>query len=259
MNLKKVLIMSGTSGLGLPVLNYLLKENYFIYLTVHTEKELTKIKQKYTNKNVLCLKVDILNDQDLKKIALLDIDVFISFVAICNAGSIIDIDIEKLKENFDVNVFSYFKVIQIVLKKMIYKKGKIILLSSLAGNLPFSFSGPYASTKASIDILSQTLRKELKYINKNIKVILIKPGFYKTGFNQYMFNSKYDNSEIIEKYKLTKKLLFKDYLISNYLEKKNFKSITNKIIKAIKKENPKKVYQAPFSQMLFSKFYQMFK
>ena len=42
------------------------------------------------------------------------------------------------------------------------------------------------------------------------------------------------------------------------LEKNHFNSITNKIIKAIKVNNPKFIYRAPIFQAIGSKIYELF-
>ena len=81
---------------------------------------------------------------------------------------------DKVRENFEVNVFSNFEIVQIVIKNMIKKdSGKIIMISSLAGILPLKFLGSYCATKSSIIMLTQVLKKEIKLISKNIKISLI--------------------------------------------------------------------------------------
>src|SRR5699024_5100227 len=117
----------------------------------------------------------------------------INNAAIGIGGSISEIKMNKVRENFEVNVFSSFEVVQIVLKQMIERKtGKIIIMGSLAALIPINFLGVYCATKASIQKLTLTLQNEIKMINKNIKVVLIEPGLYKTGFNQVMLENKYD-------------------------------------------------------------------
>ena len=50
--------------------------------------------------------------------------------------------------------------------------GKIIIMSSIISNIPIPFFGIYAGTKASITMTGKCLRKEIKAINKNIKVLV---------------------------------------------------------------------------------------
>ncbi len=81
------------------------------------------------------------------------------------------------------------------------KSGKIIVISSLAGIYPVSFIGSYSSSKAALIKITETLRREVKLIDKNIKFCLIEPGFYYTGFNQVMFDEAYDTLDIYFKNK----------------------------------------------------------
>ena len=165
----------------------------------------------------------------------------------------------KVRDNFETNVFSNFEIVQIVLKNMIKKrKGKIIMVSSLASIIPMPFLGAYSATKASINKLTEALNLELKLLNKNINVSLILPGLYKTGFNKLMFDKKYEYMDIDSYFKNQIELIKKsENKILKLFEKQNLDSIVKKITKAIISTNPKFRYKAPFSQVLFSKIYQI--
>ena len=69
-------------------------------------------------------------------------------------------------------------------------KGRIIVMSSMAANMPLPFMGIYSATKAAISNLTKSLQKELFFIGTNAKVILIDPGLYHTGFNQVFLDNK---------------------------------------------------------------------
>lgn len=258
--MKKILITGASSGIAATVINKIKDiDNYYIYVTTRTEKQADRVKKIYINyNNIKCFKLDITNDKDIDKVKKLDIDILINNAAIGEGGSIACIDINRLINNFDVNVFGTIKLTQIILKKMISNgSGKIINIASLAGVMPLPFAGCYSATKSSIIKLSITLKNELKLINENIKVVLIEPGFYYTGFNQVMIDNKYgDYHTYFDKcINIIKK---RENLMLKLLEKKNLDSITNKIIKAIELDNPKFIYRAPIFQVIGSKIYELF-
>lgn len=258
--MKKILITGASSGIIASVINKIKQNNnYYIYVTVRTEKQLKLVTERYKNyKNLECFKLDITNNKDIEKVKNLDIDILINNAAIGEGGSVACINIDRLINNFNVNVFGTIKLTQVVLSNMIIKgSGKIINISSLAGVMPISFLGVYSATKASIIKLSIALKNELKLINKNIKVVLIEPGFYHTGFNQIMIDNKYkDYFSYFNKHKnIIKK---RENLMLKLLEKNHFNSITDKIIKAIKVNNPKFIYRAPILQVIGSKIYELF-
>lgn len=253
--MKKILITGARSGIMNQVIEKI-KDHYFIYLTVHTEKQLERVKEKYNQyPNIQCFQLDVTNNKDRDKVRNLDVDILINNAAVGYGGSIIDMDINKIKENYEVNVFSNLSLTQIVLKNMIKKgEGKIINMASLAGIVPISFIGSYASTKASIIKLTETLNKELHMIS-DIKVSIIEPGFYNTGFNQVMFENKNINRYFKDQLEI---INTKQSFIHRYIEKKNLNSIVNKIVSCIDSKNPKLIYRAPFSQVIYAKIYSLF-
>lgn len=258
--MKKILVTGARSGIINKVIDKI-QNQYYIYVTVHTNKELEIVKNKYKdNKNIKCLKLDITNQKDINKIRNLDIDIFISNAAISESGSVAEIKIDKMRENFEVNVFSNFNIVQIVLKNMIKKgKGKIIMMGSLAGKIPMPFAGTYSATKASIIKLTEALNLELKLLEAQIDTVLILPGLYNTGFNKLMFDKKYDEMDIETYFNHHIELIKnKENIFLKLFEKKKFDSIVNKIIKAINKENPKFIYSAPLSQNIFAKIVSIF-
>lgn len=258
--MKKILYTGARSGIAKHVIDKFLNNNdYLIYLTVETDaqlKEVVRIYQKY--KNIKCFKLNLTDIKLLEVVDKLDIDILVSNAAIGNGGSVATIDIDKLKENFEVNVFSNFGLIQKVLKRMIKKdSGRIILMSSLASILPIPFLGSYCSSKASINKLAECLSLELKYIKSNVDIILIEPGLYHTGFNQVMFENKYDFKSYYFKNEIDT-IKRNENIMLNLLEKNNFDSIVKKIYKAITCDNPKFIYRAPIFQVIFAKIYQIF-
>ncbi|MBQ9011579.1 MAG: SDR family NAD(P)-dependent oxidoreductase [Bacilli bacterium] len=258
--MKKILFTGARSGIINRVIDNILND-YYIYLTVHTESELKIVKEKYKKyNNVECFKLDVLSKSDQKKISDLDIDIFVSNAAMGESGSMEEIDMDKVRTNFEVNVFANFEIVQIVLKKMIAKgRGKIIMISSLAGILPIPFLGSYCASKASIIKMTEALNLEMKLLDCKIDVCLIEPGLYKTGFNKLMFDKKYEWMDINSYFNRQIDIIRKSENIVLYLfERKSLNSIVKKIIKAIKKDNPNFIYRAPFLQSLGVKIYYLF-
>ena len=253
--MEKVLVTGARSGIINKVIDKIIND-YYIYLTVHTQSELKIVKEKYKNyPNVECLKLDV--TKDLDKVKNLGVDILISNAAISETGSVLEIDMDKVRDNFEVNVFSNFSLVQIVLKNMLKKgNGKIIMMGSLAGKIPLPFAGPYSASKASIIKLTEALNLELKLINNNIKIVLILPGLYKTGFNKLMFDKKYDDKDFIKYFDYHLKLIRNsENLVLSLFEKKKLDKIVNKIVKAVKSDNPKFIYSTPMYQYIFSKFF----
>lgn len=103
-------------------------------------------------------------------------------IAISGPTSITDID--EFRRQFEVNVFGLIATTQAFLPMLggtipcAHAPGKIMNLSSVAGQMAFPFMSPYTSSKFAVEGLSQCLRRELMLYG--IDVIIIGPGAIKT-------------------------------------------------------------------------------
>ncbi len=259
--MQTILFTGARGGIQAQVIEQIKKKNYKIYVTVHNEKQLELVQKYYQEySNIECLKIDVTNPDDLKKLEKLTIDILVSNAAIGEGGSMAEIPMNLVRANFETNVFSYFTVIQIILKKMIQrKKGKLINMASLAGIVPIPYLGSYSATKASIIKMTQALKMELKDLDCNIQICLIEPGLYHTGFNQVMLENKYTwmdyNSFFENKIEQIQK---RETLVCKLLEKKSLDRIVNKIVTAITAKNVKAIYRDPFFQVIGAKIYTLF-
>lgn len=260
--MKNVLFTGARSGIAKATIDKLKKQNYNIFATVHNEKQLESINRIYKDdKNVNGFVLDITKKEDMDKIEHLYIDILVCNAAVNYGGSLAEIDVNLVRDNYEVNVFSNLELIQLALKTMLKKgSGKIIIMSSLAGIYPMPFIGSYSSTKASLIKIAQTLKKEIDMLNTDIQICLIEPGIYYTGFNQVMFENKYPSMDIDTYFKSQIEIIRnREKFIHNFIEKKNLDSIVKKIILAINDETGRFLYRAPFSQVVFVKLYSLFR
>ena len=257
--MKKVLITGARSGIISKVIDNII-DDYELYLTGHTDSQVRVMKDKYKNyKNVTCIKLDITNEDDYRKIENIDIDIYIANAAIAESGSMIEMPVDRIRDNFETNVFSNFKVLQRVLQKMIKKgRGKVIIMGSLAGKIPMPFLGAYSGSKASLIKMTEALRFELMLLDSDIKVSLILPGLYRTGFNKLAMDKKYDFMDVNSFFEYQLDFIHSYDKFVLFFEQRALTSIVNKICQAIYSDNPKFIYSAPFSQNMFAKIISLF-
>ena len=146
MSIRKILclyIYSNTS-LGKSAAILLARRGHKVYASVHYEDQINSIKEiaNSENLNIEVFKLDILQKEERELILNYNIDVFISNAAIGDSGSVADVNIERIKNVFETNVFSNLHMIQLALKNMILnkKEGRIIILSSLVRKNSYAFS-----------------------------------------------------------------------------------------------------------------------
>ena len=255
----KILITGAAGGIGYLTALALSQRGHFVYLTVHTKKEEENLKERLKDiKNIEVMKIDITNELDRKKVLSLNIDCLFNNAAVGLGGSIIEADMDKVRKSFEVNVFSSFSLLQMVLRQMVDKdSGRIIVMSSLASTFTLPFIGIYSSTKASISSITKSLQKELFLMGTNVKVILIEPGLYHTGFNQVFLDNKYDEGKYFSHIK--EELNNVEHFLVRLGEKEKLDSIVVKIVRAIEDEKPKDVYRAPFIQSKLARIYNILK
>ena len=255
--MKKVLITGARSGMIYPVIQRL--KDYYVYVTVHTESELKAVKKLYKDcRNIECLKLDVVSDAD--KLDEFDIDVLVVNGATAESGSLMEIPLDMVRENFEVNVFSNLNIIQKVIKNMIYKGfGRVVIISSLTSKSPLPFLGSYCASKAALSSMARVLHYESMLLKANVQIVLVEPGLYRTGFNKLAFDKKYEFMDSDSFFASQIELIRKsENIYLKLIEKKNLTSIGNKIYKAITSDYPRFRYSAPFSHNLFSKIINLF-
>ena len=259
-----ILITVARSGIAHALIDTFIKKrkkNVVIYAAVKNAIQKKRLEEEYAKYHwIKPIVIDITKQMDRAKVRELDIDVLVSNAAIGKGGSMLEMPVDEMRYNFEVNVFSNVELTQLILKQMVEKnRGRVIVMSSLAGLVPIPFLGSYCATKASLIHLGTSLRYELKERKSKIDIVLIEPGLYHTGFNQLMFDDKYDRTSFRTYFDAQiMQLQKREYWIERYFEKRHLDTIVKKIRKAIDTDYPRKVYRAPFLQVLGSKIYQLF-
>lgn len=255
-----IFITGGASGIGYNLTLKLIKNGYFVFLGVHTNKEvrttLDKIGDIEYKDRVSVIKFDVTSKSDIKMLSKLNIDCLVNLAGVGIGGSLINMEVVDIKKNFEVNFFGPLRVVKEYIKSRGNFSGKVIFVSSIAGIMPIPFLGSYCASKASIDIFARALYLELKKTNKKILVKLVVPGAYKTGFNQYMIENKehLDFGDFIED---KESIIESQKKMFSYIEKRSLDSVVNKIYSAIVSNSSKHVYRVPFFQSVVSKFYML--
>ena len=137
----------------------------FFDVTNHSaiESEAKKVEEKIKNEGLACL---------------------INNAGIAVTGPLMHLSIDELKKQFEVNVFGLMAVTQAFLpmlgakKNYALPKGKIINISSVAGQTSMPFMGPYCGSKHALEGISNSLRREL--LLYGIDVVIVAPGPVKT-------------------------------------------------------------------------------
>lgn len=250
----KILITGAGSGIGKDVSVALSGLGHKVYATAKLENDASSLNKLAKEKGLSLesFKLDITSKKDRERILDYDIDVLINNAAGGESGSLSEIDIDKIRDNFETNLFSTLSLTQLALSKMIKKNsGRVVFISSIAGHATIPFLAPYTMTKAALSNGVYALREEIEKISGEIKIILVEPGGYATGFNQRNIAKKYKwMGERSYFYGLVNKIKIEEERYFRLIEQKSTNSIVNKIVAAVEDENPSHLHRAPWWQGL---------
>ncbi len=98
------------------------------------------------------------------------------------SGAFESVPIERLRRQFETNVFGPLELCRLVLPGMRRERqGRIVNVSSMGGRLTFPGAGAYHASKYALEAFSDALRFEVAGFG--IQVVLIEPGLIRTEFS----------------------------------------------------------------------------
>lgn len=184
------LITGAGTGFGKGIAFGLAEQGEKVIAGVETMSEVSSLRQEALEKKLYIQieKLDVTDPADRQRAWSWEVDVLLNNAGIAEGGSLADIPEERLRNQFEVNLFGPLLLTQKIAKKMVKKhRGKIIFMSSVSGLMADPFMGPYCGTKFAIEAFADSLSKELQEFN--VQVATINPGPYLTGFNDREFEA----------------------------------------------------------------------
>lgn len=186
---KNVLVTGGGRGIGKEVALDFASRGANVAVSARTEKELIQTVTEIENYGVegFAIPSDLSTIEGIHRCAKTFLDHFGRCdVLVCNAGmtqvaSIVEMDIERAKKLFDLNIMGYYGLIKFIVPNMIDNKaGSIIMTSSVQGNVFYPpKKAAYSASKAAVTAMGKCLNTEFKPHGISVNVIL--PGGIETS------------------------------------------------------------------------------
>ena len=179
---KIAIVTGGSSGIGESIALAMSKNGYTVYATARNPKtEGLSASFKY-------LKMDVQSEESVdsavSRVIELEsrIDVLVNCAGLGINGPIEETPVEMVKNVFETNVFGLVRVSQAVLPIMRKQSsGFIINISSIAGEFGLPLRGFYSASKASVEMITEALRMEVKQFG--IRVTSVQPGDFATNIS----------------------------------------------------------------------------
>lgn len=212
-NLKNntALVTGGSRGIGRACVQFLSKAGADVAFTYNTNEKLAnKLCDEYTGKNIVrSFKVNTNNEDYICNVINTvendfgKIDILVNNAGIWKKSDIENLSLDKWNNTININLtgtFLFTKYVVPIMKKNNF--GRIINISSTAGQRGEAFYSHYAASKGGIIAFTKSLAVELgKY---NITVNSVAPGWVKTDMTGDVFENKHEEVKIIKEIPLRK-------------------------------------------------------
>lgn len=236
--MKYVLITGAYGGMGRKTVD-LFKEKGFTVFALDR-----KVGEK--EDGVIPLEVDVTDENTIiatyEKVKSVTDNLFaiIHFAGVYLLDSLVEIDSERYKKAFEINVFGAFAVNKIF-RPLLAKDSRIVITTSeLAPLKPLPFTGIYAVTKSALDKYAYSLKMELQL--SGIYVSVLRAGAVDTGMIGVSTAALDDFCANTKLYSCNSKR-FKKIVDSVESKKIPPQKIANKVYKIISKKKPKFSYK----------------
>jgi len=249
---KTILITGAGTGIGRDAAFALAARGHQVHACTFSEEQADALRTECAmrRRSLNVFKMDITSEADRAQISTLKLDVLINNAGIGESGSLAEVDVNRIRRAFEVNVFATLELTQLALKPMIAREsGTVLFVSSIAGRIPMPFLMPYSMTKFALSAAGAGLRAEMDQLGKNIHIALIEPGAIHTGFNQAMTDKKYEWMGPDSYFSAqASRMRAKEKKTFGFLEARTTDSIVAQIIKAAEARRPRLRYVAPWIQ-----------
>ncbi len=186
--MKVALITGASRGIGRACAVRLAADGYTVVINYsHSEAEaLAALEEIRTagGDGMIC-KADVSNPEEVREMVTLvdktygQIDLLVNNAGVVKDEYLLMMNPDTLDKCLSLNVKGYFFCAQAVALKMFRKKRGVILnMSSVSGELALAGQSVYSATKGAVNSMTRVLAKELS--PKGIRVNAIAPGFIET-------------------------------------------------------------------------------
>ena len=183
MSNRTVLITGCSSGIGRATAYAFLDEEWQVYATARNPADIEKLGDAGCDIGT----IDVRDTGDVERVVgrIIEeegrIDALVNNAGYGQHGPLEDVDEDRFRKQFDVNVFGPHRLVREVLPHMREREdGTIVNVSSVAGRLAAPGMGAYSASKHAMEGYSDALRLEVEPFGVDVSVV--QPGPVQTSF-----------------------------------------------------------------------------
>jgi NAD(P)-dependent dehydrogenase (short-subunit alcohol dehydrogenase family) len=179
---RSVLVTGATSGIGLVTSRQLVAAGFRVLGGAFPTEDTAALREAGGTPVTLDVTDDAsvrrARDQASEALAGAPLWGLVNNAGIVGAGPIEYVDLTELRRVFEVNVFGLVAVTQAFLPQLRESRGRIVNMSSLSALLAVPFLSPYNASKAAVEAISDSLRREVEHFG--VEVVIVEPGVTRT-------------------------------------------------------------------------------
>lgn len=189
--MRAVVITGVSSGIGLATAKTLINRGFRVYGSVRKQADAERIAA-VLGQNFTPLIFDVTDEAGIQAAAKTVREALggqclaglVNNAGVAVAGPVQELPLAEYRRQFEINVFGHIAVTQAFAPllgadpAMVGPRGRIVMMSSVAGKNGNPFMSAYCSSKHALEGLSESLRREM--IFHGIEVVVIAPGAVKT-------------------------------------------------------------------------------
>lgn len=187
---KNILVTGCSRGVGLEICRVLLREGNNVYGVARSyTDEFKALEQEYPGH--LCFKsIDLADSEGVRKSVFKEfitndivLDGYVNNAAIAYDDIVTNLNLDRLKAMYDVNVFTPMMITKYAIRNMLLHKtkGSIVHISSISVHTGYKGLAMYASSKGALEAFSKDTAREWGQLGIRSNVVV--PGFMATAMS----------------------------------------------------------------------------
>lgn len=192
-----ILLTGVSKGVGLEICRILLEQGHTVYgLSRSYTEELKFLANDFEGKFYF-KSVDLSNPQEVQKGVFkefvtnrIPLHAFVNNAAFAYDDIITNLNLERLQEMYNTNVFAPMFLTKYAIRNMLFNKvkGSIVHISSISAHTGYKGLAMYASTKAALEAFSKNTAREWGELGIRSNVVV--PGFMETAMSATLSQEK---------------------------------------------------------------------
>ena len=185
-----ILVTGCSRGVGLEICRVLLEQGHTVYGVARSCPQEFKDLQAQYPERLLYKSVDLSDSEHVRENVFCDfvtnkvqLDGFVNNAALAYDDIVSNINLDKLKGMYEVNVFSPMVMTKYAIRNMLLRhtKGSIVHISSISVHTGYKGLAMYASSKGALEAFSKNTAREWGSLGIRSNVVV--PGFMPTAMS----------------------------------------------------------------------------